>query len=213
MLAFQCKNAADTIRWINDATKSTFEGQVVPFCYPDVNIGPDLIFLMWDCDYKKYIPVISQAKYRENFNQMNALRTITPSLLYHDNRGKAGATLSRVITSDDGLKKSWEEIKPKLVGKKHGCVRLMVQYPANGAGSATPGVLEDDSEKVVGPIDMNPVDQPGKRKSKRVETNGKKRKVGWLATISKENAPELFAHRDLMVLNALKGKGGGDKGK
>ena len=111
---------------------------------------------------------------------MDALRTITPPLLYHENRGTADVTLSRVIASDDGLKKSWEEIKPKLVGEEHGCMRLMVQYPANGAGSATPGVLEDDSEKVVWPIDMNPVDRSGKRKSKRVETNAKKRKVGWL---------------------------------
>ena len=73
MLAFQCKNAADTIRWIDDATKSTFEGQVIPFCYPDANIGPDLIFLMWDRDYKKYIPAMAQAEYRENFDQMDAL--------------------------------------------------------------------------------------------------------------------------------------------
>ena len=117
MLAIQCSRPEDTIQWIEEATNSTFEGQVVPFCYPDGYIGPDLIFLMWDKGYKLYIPVIAQAKFRADFNQMDALRTVTPSLLYHQNRDKPDKSLSKMITSDNDLKILWEAVRPKLVGE------------------------------------------------------------------------------------------------
>ena len=198
MLAIHCSSPKETIQWIEDATKSTFEGQVVPFCYPDEHIGPDLIFLMWDRDYKSYIPVISQAKYREHFNQMDALRTLTPSLLYHQSRDKPDKRkLSTMITSDGDVKTRWEAVRPMLVGKTQGCVRFMVQYPSYGTASATPGVLEDNQEKVLSE------DQTVGKKRKR-EGDVETRKLGWLATISKDNAPDLFSNEDLEILDKLK---------
>jgi len=199
MLAIQCSRPEDTIQWIEEATNSTFEGQVVPFCYPDEYIGPDLIFLMWDKGYKLYIPVIAQAKYREHFNQMDALRTVTPSLLYHQSRDKPDKSkLSKMITSDDDVKIRWEAVRPMLVGETQGCVRFIVQYPSYGTASATPGVLEDNQLKVLS--DDQTVGKKRKRGKGYVET----RKLGWLATISKDNAPDLFRHEDLVILDKLK---------
>ena len=37
-------NAPGTIKWINDSLDARFEGTVVPFCYPDTLIGPDVFF-------------------------------------------------------------------------------------------------------------------------------------------------------------------------
>ncbi|KAG7350242.1 hypothetical protein IV203_009602 [Nitzschia inconspicua] len=190
VLGVSCETPAQTMQWIYDSTVSTFEGQVPPFCFPDVYIGPDLIFLLWNDTHTDYIAVISQIKYKKGLKQLDALRTITPSLLYHDNRGKGSQRYSGVITSDDDLKRRWEDVKPRLVGRdgsQYGCVRFMIQYPCDSTRSANPGVLEDDEVKVA--------------EKKRPK---KKRKLGFLVCISKENARTLFDKDGLNVLNALK---------
>ena len=161
---------------------------MAPFCFPHVNIGPDLIFLMWNKTHTDYIAVISQAKYKKDLNQLDALRTITPSLLYHENRGKDGERSSRVITASDALKRRWEDVKPRLVGRgQRGCVRFMIQYPGDSTRSVNPGVLEDDEVEV------------GENQGPK-----KKRKPGFLACISQDNARTMFDEDALKVLDALK---------
>lgn len=72
VLALDCKNdISATIKWIEDATAATFEGQVPPFCYPDTSIGPDLMFLLWNEWHTNYISTISQVKFRKGLNQMD----------------------------------------------------------------------------------------------------------------------------------------------
>jgi len=88
VLAIKCKDCVSTIKWIEAATSARFEGKVPPLCYPDSLMGPDLIFLMWNKTHTRFIAVLSQAKYRQAFNHLSALRTITPSLLCHEKRGE-----------------------------------------------------------------------------------------------------------------------------
>eukprot|EP00978_Attheya_sp_CCMP212_P019009 scaffold52711_cov63-Attheya_sp.AAC.2 len=207
VLALDCKTDINaTIKWIEDATAATFEGQVPPFCYPDTSIGPDLMFLLWNERYTNYIPTISQAKFRKCLNQMEALRTITPSLLYCENRGKVTPGLSNGLKTNDALNRRWEAVKPKLVGQEHGCVRFMVQYPCNQTLSAKPGVLEDDMVTTAKSLDSTaaPSATDGSTEP-NVTTIKRKRKLGWLATVSKDNASQLFQGDGLKVLKALKG--------
>jgi hypothetical protein len=206
VLALDCKtDISATIKWIEDATAATFEGQVPPFCYPDTSIGPDLMFLLWNEWYTNYISTISQAKFRKGFNQMEALRTITPSLLYCENRGKETEGLSSGLKTNDALNQRWEAVKPKLMGQEHGCVRFMVQYPCNQTQKAKPGVLEDDMvtaksfDSTASPSATDGSTEPNATTVKR------KRKLGWLATVSKDNASKLFQGDGLRVLKALKG--------
>jgi hypothetical protein len=58
VLALKCNDAHERMNWIESATKSCFEGQIPPFYYPDTAIGPDLIFMMWDSQYKSYMQPI-----------------------------------------------------------------------------------------------------------------------------------------------------------
>ncbi|CAB9498560.1 expressed unknown protein [Seminavis robusta] len=112
------------MEWINDATSSAFEGQVPPFCLPDVYIGPDVIFLLWDILYTTHVSVISQVKLRNDLNQMQALRTIMPALLYYENR--------------DSYKRK----------KKNG-ERGQTNKKKRHSQSAAPGILEDHKVKVL----------------------------------------------------------------
>jgi hypothetical protein len=206
VLALDCKtDISATIEWIEDATAATFEGQVPPFCYPDTSIGPDLMFLLWNESYTNCISTICQAKFRKGLNQIEALRTITPSLLYCENRGKVTEGLSSGLKTNDALNQRWEAVKSKLVGQEHGCVRFMVQYPCNQKQNATPGVLEDDMvtakslDSTAAPSATDGSTEPN------ATTIKKKRKLGWLATVSKDNASELFQGDGLKVLKVLKG--------
>lgn len=189
VLAAQCDQISDTLKWIEKATTAIIEGEVAPFCYPDTAIGPDLIFLMWNHMFTEFLAVIAQAKFKYDIkNQKDALRTITPALLYHENRGNKYCTTSRHLKEEDKTK--WEEVRGNLIGdssKTHGCLRLMVQYPAYKTETAQPGKVADDEIEVKG--------------------SGKKGKTqrGWLATVHAENANELFTREALEIFNALKG--------
>ena len=203
VLAMDCKESIEsTLNWIEAATNATFEGQVPPFCYPDDHFGPDLMFLMWNNSYSGFISAIAQAKYRRNFTQESALRTITPSLLYHQNRDSE-PSVSEKLT--EGLKDRWERLKEKVIGDDRGCLRLMVQYPSKKKRAAAPGRTEDDSPKAVTnpPPDNPPPDNPPPKPARSLRAR-RKRKLGWLSTVSQENADTFFDGDALAKLKALK---------
>lgn len=212
VLVRKCSTRQDTMEWINDATSSAFEGQVPPFCLPDAHIGLDLIFLLWDILYTTDVSIISQVKLRNDLNQMQALRTITPALLYYENRdsykrkkknGGRGQpqskkeALSKVITSDESLTASWEAARPKLVGNENVCVCFMVQYPCHKSQSAAPGVLEDDKVKV---LKEDKAGAPVTKRRKKSDC----RKLGWLVTVNKGTAKSFFDEKTMRYLNAAK---------
>lgn len=151
VLGFSCKTIEETTKWIADATGATFEGEVPPFCHPDTNVGPDLMFLLWIMAFTKHFAVTAQAKHKKNknLNQREALQTITPSLLHHELRGKKGLRPSSQLKGD--CKTRWEALKKKFVREgrdEHGCVRFVVQHPCEHTRSAEPGLLEDDKVAV-----------------------------------------------------------------
>ena len=194
VLAVSCKDSIEeTIRWLKRATSPfQFEGQVPPFCYPDDHFGPDLIFLLWDKTFQNYLVCLAQAKFREDFNQSSALRSITPSLLYFENRDRKKNTEPRPSKKlNEDLQNSWAEVKPRVVGGDKGCLRLMVQYPSYQKETAkpSPGMLADDEFMVPNPA----------RKKQKTEP-----KLGWLSTISKENADGFFNGDAFAVFNVLK---------
>jgi len=55
---------------------------------------------MWTAEYKDYISAFTQAKYRKEVNQTEALRTIDPDLLYIQNRGKPEQARSSKISDE-----------------------------------------------------------------------------------------------------------------
>lgn len=196
VLAESCKKSIEkTIVWLERATSNLqFEGQVPPFCYPDDHFGPDLVFLLWDEAYKKYLVCLSQAKFRENFNQSEALRSITPSLLYQENRGRKNGTLDRQSAKLKGeMIQRWEDVKPRVVGNDTGCLLLMVQYPSYQKETAKPGMLADDEFKV---------QEPDKKKAKKL-----KLKLARLSTLSSDNAKGFFNADELGFFNTLKREG------
>ena len=138
----------------------------------------------------KHLPRQCNGSTSQDLNQLDALRTITPSLLYHEHRGKDGERSSKVITAYDALKRRWEDVKPRLVGRdgsQRGCVRFMIQYPGDSTTSANPGVLEDDEVQV-----------------REMQGPKKKRKLGYLACMNQDNAHTMFDEDAWKVLDALK---------
>lgn len=96
-------------------------------------------------------PVIIEEDYGELVEVGVAALSKVGSTALVDERGNGSQRYSGVITSDDDLKRRWEDVKPRLVGRdgsQHGCVRFMIQYPCDSTRSANPGVLEDDEVKV-----------------------------------------------------------------
>ena len=184
-LAQKCSSPEETMGWIEKEINATFEGQVPPFCFPDEYIGPDLIFMLHNQDFTLYVAVISQAKYRKDLNQTDALRTITPELLYCENRGLEKQAMSRFLTED--LVERWMKLKPKLLQDSvdKSCIRFMVQYPAPMKITATPGLIADDQ------VTIN-------------DTTRNKRKRCFLPTIGQQNASMLFGSASKKILECLK---------
>ena len=190
ILAVDCKDSIkSTIEWIEAATKATFEGQVAPFCYPDDHFGPDLMFLMWNYFYTEFVTAISQAKFKLSVKQAEALRSMTPSLFYKEQRGKEKEAVSAALVRA-GLVDRWEKVKPNIISNNgKGCLRLMIQYPCDAISCADPGTIEDDEYKVS-------KKKPGQTR------RGKKR--GWLATVSGNNASDLFEGDAIEIMNIIK---------
>jgi hypothetical protein len=190
VLALDCKTAPEkTVEWIEAATSASFEGQVPPFCYPDDNFGPDVLFLMWDLTFTNSLSVLSQAKFRPEFPIDDALRTLVPELLYHKNRKTTPVPTTNVKA--DVLKR-WNAVKHRLIGDRVAttneqvCIRLMVQYPRNETPEAKPGKFHE----------QNRCDET---------KNSCKKKHDFLATVSVENGPTLFGPEAINILNYLKG--------
>ena len=187
-------DVAATVKWMQDAAGAKFEGLVPPFCYPDKHFGPDLVFLLWDMQYKKYRIVISQAKFRKESDQARAMRTLVPEWLFHK---KHGDPVKRGVGSI--AKKVHPEWASTSVAKKlttESCVRLLVQYPANMNHDASPAqAFHKDSWKPC-------VESKSKSKSDSESLCDKTH--DWLYTIGGQNGGELFGPRTLAVLNHLK---------
>jgi hypothetical protein len=185
VLALDCKgDIARTIEWIETAASGQFEGLVPPFCYPDDNFGPDVMFLMWNNEYTEFRTALAQAKFSKGVNPLDGLRTLVPKWLYCENRSKKVKRSSKV---NDELWQKWKTAEAKLIRDDRPCLRLMVQYPANQTTSAEPGPFHNDSEKSC---------SGGK---------GCKRKHDSLATVCGKNGHDLFGDRALDVLEYLKG--------
>lgn len=129
-LVLDCRNDLNgTLEWIRAATNARFEGQVAPFCYPHEVFGPDVIFLMWDESFIDFRSAICQAKYRENFSQIDALRTLVPDWLFHQNLSDPEKR-QRSIQIPNDVWSDWKtDIETKFIDSEKPCLRLMVQYP------------------------------------------------------------------------------------
>lgn len=178
-------NIEETIDWVKRSLEAKFEGQVAPFCYPDVIIGPDVIFLLRNRNnYEDFLACFVQSKYViEVTNQQDALRTLVPDLLFHQSRGKPGKVkLSEQLCAD--LANKWDNLKDKLVCDHRPCLRLLVQMPAEPTAAAVFGGVPPDA---TGP----------KSKSTR-------RKRDWLVVVDDVKAEELFSSESANVIRLLK---------
>lgn len=179
-LAKSCKESiADTIQWIKDAASSKFDGQVPPFCFPDDNFGPDVLFLMWNKDHTEFRPVLTQSKFAGTVLQDPALLTTDPTLLYLENRGKEKqkpSTKLKTKSSSELWDNWWDLARPKLLNEERPCLRLMVQYPANAGCGAESG-----------------------QRYKRGYTEDT------LVVVSGENALSLFEEKTLNAMKSVKG--------
>ena len=135
-----------TIEWVKKSFNAKFEGQVAPFCYPDIHIGPDVLFLLRNRqDYKDFRACIVQSKYiSEVTNQQDALRTRVPTKLYHESQGKPEKEkLSQKLSEE--LAKKWDDLKDEIVSDERPCLRLLVQMPAEPTASAISGNVAADA--------------------------------------------------------------------
>ena len=115
VLARKTDTPEKTMQWLEDSIASTFEGQVPPFCFPDKAMGPDLLFFLRDeVSWGKWKLCMWQHKFKTETNQVEALRTITPDLLFFANRGKATAYLN--LAEEDANR--WKELKKNLFKEK-----------------------------------------------------------------------------------------------
>lgn len=113
VLAVDTADVPGTLKWILDSLDARFEGQVAPFCYPDTLMGPDVLFFMRTPKYEDFLFVASQAKCKNVAVQMEALRTVKPSLFYHENR-TSGGKLNKNLTEQQ--KSEWAKVQEKLFG-------------------------------------------------------------------------------------------------
>ena len=164
-----------------------------PFCYPDNYFGPDIIFLMRSCEWKHFLPVLCQAKFKNELSsQPAALRTLVPKLLYCENRGNDKQKISRSLTPQQS--KSWENVMKQLFDFNSGkrereVVRLMVQYPALATNAALPGNVNFDEYQV-----------------SEGEPSKKKEKHDYLVTIDQRNVMDLVGTTGKELFDCLKEK-------
>lgn len=161
-------DVAKALAWIQQSMSSRFEGTVAPFCYPDTKFGPDVLFFLRTLTYD-FRFVVAQAKFRNEADQLHALRTITPELFYHQNR-KAGAKLNEHLSAEElsewktikktlfmeeeisslndaddrrrskRILKKCQSTEPPRVKRTCRMVRFVIQY-AHATSSATPGPI------------------------------------------------------------------------
>mmetsp|Transcript_14173 Transcript_14173/g.25693 ORF Transcript_14173/g.25693 Transcript_14173/m.25693 type:complete len:575 (-) Transcript_14173:72-1796(-) len=174
-----------TIEWVEKSVNSKFEGQVAPFCYPDIHIGPDMLFLLRNRqDYEDFRACIVQSKYvSEVTNQQDALRKLVPTKFYHENRGEAEKEkISQKLFEE--LATKWEDLKDEFVSDERPCLQLLVQMPTEPTASPISGYVAADA---TGP----------KSKSERKIRD-------WLVVVDDEKAEELFSPKSADVIRLLK---------
>jgi hypothetical protein len=156
VLAVKCSTVGATLAWMNDAMASAeFEGLVPPCCLPDEHFGPDLVFLTWNETRTDFKFVLVQAKFKNKIaNQQDALRTVDPKLLYHQDRGKPSPKLSRMVQQGD-LLQQWHDVRARMLDVKadgtheKAVVRMLVQFPAPKTRTVQPGVIEGSQDQLV----------------------------------------------------------------
>jgi len=114
VLATKCTTKKETMNWIDKALEAPLEGTVPPFCFPDNNFGPDVVFLLRDPQAwkTKFVPVLCQVKFQEQSDSKKAMCTVVPDMLYMNNRGNSNKRMKTCLTEDD--QKRWKEQKKKL---------------------------------------------------------------------------------------------------
>jgi hypothetical protein len=116
-------------------------------------------------------------------NQQDALRTLVPTKLYHECRGKPEKEKISEKPYEE-LAKKWDDVKDEIVSDERPCLRLLVQMPAEPTASAISGKVAADA---TGP----------KSKSKR-------EKRDWLVVVDDKKAEELFSRKSADVVRLLK---------
>lgn len=136
-------NVLGTIKWIKDSLDARFDGTVAPFCYPDTYFGPDLMFMMRTPAYDYYLFVASQAIFKNDASQLEALRTVLPRLFYHQDRENNGG-LHKNLAEEE--KNAWVKVEEKLFemdALKDGTERCKRRGddPAQPAAKRTRGIV------------------------------------------------------------------------
>lgn len=103
-------DVSKALTWVQQSMAARFEGTIAPFCYPDTKIGPDVLFFLRTYQYYFRL-VASQVKFRNEADQLHALRTITPEKFYYQERGFA-EKLNTTLTAEQ--KQLWKSIKATL---------------------------------------------------------------------------------------------------
>lgn len=173
-----------TIKWVSQSLKATFEGQVPPYCYPDEQIGPDLICLLrFRSNYSIFDTVIIQSKYASVvINQQDALRTLVPNKFYADKRETKAEKMSGQLT-DENIRE-WNKVKDELVSDDRPCVRILVQMPAEPTSPAKSGMVAGDATSPT-----------GKSRSKKRD---------WMVVVRSDNAGQIFADESIDLIHLLK---------
>jgi hypothetical protein len=207
VLAVQAKSVGDTIKWISHSLDARFEGTMTPFCYPDTLIGPDVLFFMRTPKYDNFLFVASQAKCKKKADQLEALRTVKPSLFYYQDR-KSGGKLNAQLTTQE--LSDWAVVKKKLFGmvadedalrskrrasgssvqepatkRTRAMIRLVVQY-ASVTSNGAPGPVAFTSVKA------------------ECSPNCKCEEHDLLVTIDGTSASELLGEEGMAILNLVK---------
>mmetsp|Transcript_19707 Transcript_19707/g.47578 ORF Transcript_19707/g.47578 Transcript_19707/m.47578 type:complete len:864 (+) Transcript_19707:200-2791(+) len=135
-----CRYTGDvhaTLDWLNDSVNATFEGQVPPFCLPDVNIGPDIIFLLRNDNFVDFRACLMQSKYVEKkTDHKSALLTLVSDLLYFQRRGKEDERISAKL--DPVALAKWNTIKEQFISPDRPCLRIYVNTTDSTSQSSGP---------------------------------------------------------------------------
>jgi hypothetical protein len=170
VLARDCSEDIDgTLKWLRSSMMARFEGTVPPFCFPDIAIGPDMLFVLRTTLFQKRLAVV-QGKFKYKINQIGALRTIVPNLFYHEQQ-HLGANASAASVMNQSQRAEWSKIETDLFRmveeeaeesnkretrsnnktvkrkRKEEVVRVMVQFPATRTQAAKPGWVPFEVEQ------------------------------------------------------------------
>jgi hypothetical protein len=212
VLALKCTKVAETLSWLEDAVASPFEGTVPPFCLPDVNFGPDIVFLRWNDNHDDFRPVFAQVKLKSKTQaskrevQVGAMLTIVPSLLYYEKRGTSKSKPARGVANNN--KELWKAVRTKLLDmdtsslsgasaststsasvptRKRPVTRLMLQCVIDAPSVAAEGLVHFDDSAI----------------EERCSQSSCKKLHDTIVTIDKNNYAEFFGASANLLDNLL----------